>query len=309
MAETSERAVAAAATAQDARKVFVIYGRNTKARREVFTFLRSIGLDPMEWSQAAEMTGEASPYIGDVLTKMLEVAQAIVVLLTPDDIVYLDTELCGEDEEESRPQPQPRPNVLFEAGMAMAVSPKRTVIVEFGNVKQFTDISGRHRIRLDNSHAKRQELANRLKTAGCSVNMTGTDWHDAADLTPPNAGLPRGKKFAKSDEPKAPVLDARLIDRGPKKMGAIEIINRGPGAIHGLTVTDFPTVVRGRLVEMEGVLPVPKLPAGKSVAVINYTDFGGWGEASPSHLTFTVLGSTDDGEEVRQEVFVSLGAR
>lgn len=307
-AELTELATAGASAAADDRKVFVIYGRNDKARKEVFAFLRAIGLNPIEWPQAVAMTGEASPYIGDVLTRVLEVAQAIVVLQTPDDIVYLDTELCGEDEEESRPQAQPRPNVLFEAGMAMAVSPARTVIVEFGPVKPFSDISGRHRIRLDDSLAKRQEFANRLRTAGCAVDTNGTDWHTAADLTPPNAGLPRGKKFAKSIAPTSPVLDGHFIDRGDKRMGAIEVINRGPGAVYGLTVTDLSDVGRGRL-EPDGNLPVPMLPAGKSVVVLNYSTFAGMGDTPASHLTFTAIGKTEDDTEVKQSIFVSLGAR
>ena len=34
---------------------------------------------------------------------------------------------------------------------------------------------------------KRQDLAERLRTAGCAVNTIGTDWHEAGDLTPPVA--------------------------------------------------------------------------------------------------------------------------
>jgi predicted nucleotide-binding protein len=51
----------------DARKVFVIHGRNEPARRGLFDFLRALGLEPIEWSQAIAMTGQGSPYIGDVL--------------------------------------------------------------------------------------------------------------------------------------------------------------------------------------------------------------------------------------------------
>ena len=40
-------------------------------------------------------------------------------------------------------------------------------------------------MKMDNSIAKRQELANKLRTAGCPVNMEGEDWHTAGDLTPP----------------------------------------------------------------------------------------------------------------------------
>lgn len=48
-------------------KVFVIHGRNTKLRKALFAFLRSIGLQPIEWEQALLMTGSPNPYIGDVL--------------------------------------------------------------------------------------------------------------------------------------------------------------------------------------------------------------------------------------------------
>lgn len=37
-------------------------------------------------------------------------------------------------------------------------------------------------VKMDNSTAKRQELAQRLITAGCSVNIDGTDWHTAGNL-------------------------------------------------------------------------------------------------------------------------------
>jgi hypothetical protein len=40
---------------------------------------------------------------------------------------------------------------------------------------------------MDNSPKKRNELASRLKTAGCPINLTGTDWHTAGDLRAPEA--------------------------------------------------------------------------------------------------------------------------
>lgn len=75
------------------RRVFVIHGRNEPARKAIFEFLRSIGLDPIEWSQAIAMTGKASPYIGEVLDAAFDAAEAIVVLETPDDIAYLHPSL------------------------------------------------------------------------------------------------------------------------------------------------------------------------------------------------------------------------
>ena len=166
-------------TMPDQRKVFVVHGRNERLRREMFSFLRAIGLEPMEWSLVLKLTGKGAPYIGEILDAAFDHAQAIVVMLTPDDEVRLLPELCSAhdppDEREFRLQA--RPNVLFEAGMAVARSPDRTLFVQIGAVKPFSDIAGRHLIRLTNAPDRRQEFAERLRTAGCEVSTGGTDWY------------------------------------------------------------------------------------------------------------------------------------
>jgi len=112
---------------RDARKVFVVHGRNEQARDEMFQFLRSIGLQPIEWSQAVRLTGKGSPYIGEVLDVAFDEAQAVVVLMTPDEIAYLRSEYAsGESDSETQPAAQPRPNVLFEAGIATGRDSRRT---------------------------------------------------------------------------------------------------------------------------------------------------------------------------------------
>lgn len=168
----------------DKRNVFVVHGRNSDARRALFQFLRSIGLHPIEWSQAVEATGKATPYVGEVLDAAFSMAQAAVILFTPDDEARLKEDYRGDNEPnyEIELTGQARPNVIFEAGMAMGLYPDRTVIVELGNLRPISDITGRHVIRLNNSTPKRQELANRLNTAGCSINLSGTDWHDEGNF-------------------------------------------------------------------------------------------------------------------------------
>jgi len=68
-----------------ARNVFVVYGRDAQAKREIFRFLRAIGLKPIDFSEAIDATGKASPYIGEVLEVAFTQAQAVLVVMTPDD--------------------------------------------------------------------------------------------------------------------------------------------------------------------------------------------------------------------------------
>ena len=165
-------------------RVFVVHGRDEKVRRALSDFLRTIGLKPIEWSVAVTLTGKTSPYVGEILDAAMLHAQAIVVLFTGDDLVRLKDEFLWVNDPayERKTTPQSRPNVIFEAGMALGKYPERTILVQVGILRPFSDIAGRHFIRLKNTSKSRQELAQRLKLAGCNVDLSGTDWHDAGSF-------------------------------------------------------------------------------------------------------------------------------
>lgn len=162
-------------------RVFVIHGRNEAMRRALFDFLRAIDLKPIEWSVAVSLTGKPSPFVGEILDVAMQYAQAIVVLFTGDDQARLRDEFLSANDPvyERETTPQSRPNVIFEAGMALGKYPDRTILVQVGTLRPFSDVAGRHFIRLRNSSKSRQELAQRLRLAGCEVDLSGTDWHDA----------------------------------------------------------------------------------------------------------------------------------
>jgi len=168
----------------DLKAVFVVHGRNAVAREELFTFLRALHLRPLEWGQVVKQTGKSSPYVGEVLDAGLLAAQAVVVLLTPDDEARLRIpyQSANDSPQEAQLTGQPRQNVIFEAGMAMGKCPDRTIIVEMGKLRQMTDIVGRHAVRLNGSPESRNELANRLETAGCDVDRSGGDWFRAGNF-------------------------------------------------------------------------------------------------------------------------------
>lgn len=211
----------------DTRKVFVIHGRNEPLRTALFDFLRAINLDPIEWSQARVLTKQPTPSIGDILDAGFKAAQAFVVLLSPDDEVRLAPELLRPDDEtpERELRRQARPNVLFEAGMAWGKNMDRTVLVQFGRVKSFSDIAGRHVLKLNNSPQARKELAQRLQTAGCDVKLDGNDWLSTGDFAqqvnapvradaPNPITTPPSVKVVDVDYPEHSGLSQQLRDQG-----------------------------------------------------------------------------------------------
>jgi predicted nucleotide-binding protein len=164
--------------ARRGRKVFVVHGRNRALRNAMFSFLRSLSLEPMEWQKGIAATGQGTPPVDQIVDALFRQAVAIVVLFTPDDDVILKAEFRKHDDApyEAQLVGQARPNVLFEAGMAFARHPRETVMVQVGEVKHFSDIGGRHLTRLTNSAESRRELVTKLKNAGCDVDDAGIDW-------------------------------------------------------------------------------------------------------------------------------------
>jgi predicted nucleotide-binding protein len=170
------------------RKIFVVHGRNEDLRRSLFAFLRAIGLNPIEWSEAVRLTGKPAPYIGEILEAAFNDAQAVVVLLTPDDEAKLRKELLqpNDPDYERYPTGQARPNVIFEAGMSFARHAERTILIEVGELRPFSDVAGRHTLRLNNSPEKRMELVERLRIAGCETATEGkSDWLNEGDFEVP----------------------------------------------------------------------------------------------------------------------------
>lgn len=167
-----------------ARTVFVVHGRNEAIRRAMFSFLRAIGLEPVEWRKAIQLTGKPSPSISEILDAAFANAVAVVVLLTPDDEVRLLKPLrkSSDPAYERRLVGQARANVLFEAGLSFGHHADSTVLVQVGTVKPFSDVAGRHITRLTNSAESRSEFVTKLGNAGVDTNTSGTDWYTEGDF-------------------------------------------------------------------------------------------------------------------------------
>lgn len=170
--------------------VFVIGGRDLAVTESMYALLDALGCKPVEFHQAVAKMKVGNPFIGDVLDKAFETVQGLVVLFTPDDEAKLKDHFLkkGGDAGERKLAGQPRPNVIFEAGMALSRHPEKTIMVQVGPMKSFSDIAGRHLVHLSDSFASRQDFANRLANI-CKVDTTGTRWTTVGKFvpTPPKA--------------------------------------------------------------------------------------------------------------------------
>jgi predicted nucleotide-binding protein len=167
------------------RNVFVVHGRDKEARRAIFSILQALGLRPMDWELLVNATGTTTPTIMETVRTAPGIAQATVVLMTPDDIVQLHPDLAGkrDPKQETDLSCQPRPNVLVELGMALMVAPERTIILEFGSLRPISDLAGLHAIRFDGSPRSVLKLAERLEQAGCPVDTSDSHLLDDGRFT------------------------------------------------------------------------------------------------------------------------------
>lgn len=294
----------------DARSVFVVHGRNELLRKAMFDFLRSINLSPMEWSQAVRLTGEGSPYIGQVLDAAFSHAAAIVVLMTPDEIAYLQPQYGRDNDPETKPAAQARPNVLFEAGMALGRDPRRTVLVEVGDVRPFSDVAGRHAIRLTNDPALRQELATRLETAGCDVNLRGVDWHTTGDFTPPpppGDGIPLGRRLPSNTNTRKPIdFDVKYFNKGGNRIDKLQIINRGTETAFDVEVS----LPEDAGLKLQDTRVIKKIPGGGRAVTIDVMGMGRMFGGPDLEDVFDVKISarSEAGDQITQEIFLDTNS-
>jgi predicted nucleotide-binding protein len=177
----------ARSSADDRCSVFLVHGRDHGARDALIALLKAFDLKVIDWRDAAAHAGGGTPYTGNIVAAGMDLADAVVILMTPDDIGYVRPEFreVSDGPHELEPTGQARLNVVFEAGMAMARDRDRVVLVEMGQVRKMSDIDGLHVIRMHDSVERRMDLAQRLRSAGLSVNTDGEAWRAAGSFNRP----------------------------------------------------------------------------------------------------------------------------
>ena len=165
--------------AEKGERVFVIHGRDSEARNALFSYLRELGLRPLEWEHLVRDTDSTAPSLKEVIDKATRGASAVIALLTPDDVVELHPALReASDNADERGSCQARPNVFLELGMALALHPDRTIILEVGAMRRPADLGGLNYVYMDPRGEWLNKVASRLEGAGCPVDRTGNDWRN-----------------------------------------------------------------------------------------------------------------------------------
>ncbi len=164
------------------RNVFVVHGRDEQARFALFGFLEALGLHPLDWETLVAATSSTAPYLRDVIMQGIAMAQAAVVLMTPDDVVRLHPELhrADEDNHETVETMQARPNVILELGMALATYADRTIVLYAGRHRPMADLNGLNYIALNGNGECLDKVISRLKTAGCQMSDAVPSRHTRA---------------------------------------------------------------------------------------------------------------------------------
>lgn len=165
------------------RTVFVIYGQDRRAYDELSKCLASLGVSQITFDEVSAKLPQPA-FVADVVFTGIASADAVIVLLTPDELaVHYDAEsarFLGQDMP-NHARWQARPNVIFEAGVALGAQKGNTILATVGaDVSLFSDVGGMHTVRLDAPDGKKR-LRERLRSLLPDIAEPGHAWDGSSD--------------------------------------------------------------------------------------------------------------------------------
>ena len=144
--------------------------------------------------------------------------------------------------------------------MAMGRDARRTVLVEVGAMRPFSDIAGRHILRFDGSLSRRLDLARRLEAAGCKVTLRGRDWETAGEFS---LSL-EDPTLEEEPPPPAVEITAHLRKSPTPGRGYLALENHGDTSIE---LVDIRFVDESRTLLLSRSEPLPYLVPGQRVVI------------------------------------------
>lgn len=167
------------------RRVFVVRGRDEAVYQALSLFLNALDLRVVSWDEATTEAGGGTPHTLDIVRAGIELADAVIVLMTPDDLGYVKGEFYnpGRDHpNEAQETGQARQNVVFEAGWAMALGQNKVILTRVGAVRPLSDIDGLNYVWLTNDISSRRQLITRLRNCGLEVHENHDGWREAGEF-------------------------------------------------------------------------------------------------------------------------------
>ncbi|QHF21652.1 hypothetical protein GTU71_12965 [Rathayibacter sp. VKM Ac-2762] len=170
-----------ATAASPNRAVFVVRGRDNDAYEALESLLLALDLRIVTWDDAVRACGGGTPHTLDVVRAGINLATAVVVLMTADDLGQVKPEFhqATDNPREASLSGQARQNVVFEAGWAMALNQDHVVLVRVGDVRPLSDIDGLNYVSLSGDISSRRQLIGRLKNCELAVDDSGERWRAA----------------------------------------------------------------------------------------------------------------------------------
>ena len=212
-------------------RVFVVSGRDHAAHDTLVNLLTAWHVHVVDWEEAIARTRRPAAHAFEALEAVFRDIDAVLVLLTGDDEARLRPSLLRsiDRQVEDRLLPQPRPNVLVEAGIALGLRPRATVLIQVGRLRPVSDLAGLQVVMLDESAASHKVLASRLRIAGVKLPpgplpaVTAVPaMHEATAELPALGPGPARLSLLKR---------VRSLFSGPRMGGAMEIVSTAkPGA-------------------------------------------------------------------------------
>jgi len=145
--------------------VYVIHGEMHRTIREVRSFLEQLGLAVVDHCSAHQLLGRATAAVGEAKLAAVQGAKAIMVIVSEED----DRASLARP---SSPSFSGRANLLFDAGLAFALAPKRTLLVKVGRPALFDSVDalkGLSAAALDETDESTEDLIWRLKRLDCPI--------------------------------------------------------------------------------------------------------------------------------------------
>lgn len=167
------------------RRVFVVRGRDEEVYQALSHFLNALDLRVVSWDEASTKAGGGTPHTLDIVRAGIELADAVIVLMTPDDLGHVKGEFYNHERDhpqEAKETGQARQNVVFEAGWAMALGQDQVILVRVGAVRPLSDIDGLNYVWLSNDISSRRQLITRLRNCGLDVHDNHDGWREAGDI-------------------------------------------------------------------------------------------------------------------------------